>query len=174
MNKFIIRKAYEKDLQNLVTLSQKTFEETFSGDFKRPYKKKDLHNFFSKYHSYDLYKTYLNEARYICYVLEIDRRLEGYSLIGPCSLPDKMVSGTCGELKRIYINKKQQGLGYGKLLLEKSFNFLHSNFKDQWIGVWSGNLRAQKIYASYGFEKIGEYIFPVGTVLDREFILKKI
>ena len=59
------------------------------------------------------------------------------------------------------------------MLLEKSFQYLKNNFRQQWIGVWSGNLRAQNIYRSYGFEKVGDYIYPVGEVLDVEFILKK-
>ena len=31
-----------------------------------------------------------------------------------------------------------------------------------WIGVWSENLGAQRFYARYGFEKVGEYEFSVG------------
>jgi RimJ/RimL family protein N-acetyltransferase len=42
------------------------------------------------------------------------------------------------------------------------------------VGVWSENVGAQRLYARYGFEKIGEYDFPVGAQLDREFILKQV
>jgi RimJ/RimL family protein N-acetyltransferase len=42
-----------------------------------------------------------------------------------------------------------------------------------YIGVWSGNAGAQRLYARHGFEKIGEYDFPVGQHLDREFILRQ-
>ena len=41
------------------------------------------------------------------------------------------------------------------------------------IGVWSGNLKAQKLYAAYGFEKAGDYQYPVGRWLDDEFILRR-
>ena len=37
-----------------------------------------------------------------------------------------------------------------------------------WIGVWSGNDKAQRLYAAYGFEKAGEYDYPVGAWRDRE------
>ena len=43
----------------------------------------------------------------------------------------------------------------------------------QWIGVWSENLRAQSLYRAYGFEKAGEYIFPVGETQDLEFIFRR-
>jgi hypothetical protein len=39
--------------------------------------------------------------------------------------------------------------------------------------VWSENHGAQRLYARYGFDKIGEYGFPVGQTIDREFILKQ-
>jgi ribosomal protein S18 acetylase RimI-like enzyme len=38
---------------------------------------------------------------------------------------------------------------------------------DIWIGVWSENLGAQRFYARRGFEKVGEYGFPVGKTVDR-------
>jgi diamine N-acetyltransferase len=43
----------------------------------------------------------------------------------------------------------------------------------QWVGVWSENLRAQALYRSYGFDKAGEYSFPVGDTVDRDFIFRR-
>jgi ribosomal protein S18 acetylase RimI-like enzyme len=40
----------------------------------------------------------------------------------------------------------------------------------QWVGVWSENQKAQQLYLAYGFEKVGEYTFPVGETEDRDFI----
>ncbi|HQP21612.1 MAG TPA: hypothetical protein PLG07_14995, partial [Phenylobacterium sp.] len=45
--------------------------------------------------------------------------------------------------------------------------------RDLWIGVWSENHGAQRFYGRQGFEKVGEYGFKVGSVVDREFILKR-
>jgi RimJ/RimL family protein N-acetyltransferase len=42
-----------------------------------------------------------------------------------------------------------------------------------YVGVWSGNSGAQRLYGRFGFEKIGEYDFPVGEHLDREYILRR-
>ena len=44
---------------------------------------------------------------------------------------------------------------------------------DVWIGVWSENFGAQRFYARRGFQKVGEYGFPVGNTIDREFILRR-
>ena len=43
-----------------------------------------------------------------------------------------------------------------------------------WIGVWSKNLGAQRLYARHGFQKVGEYKFAVGNTRDDEFILRRI
>jgi ribosomal protein S18 acetylase RimI-like enzyme len=40
--------------------------------------------------------------------------------------------------------------------------------------VWSENFGAQRFYARYGFEKAGEYLFPVGDTNDLEFILRRL
>ena len=173
MTSSTVRAASQDDLKKLVLVSRHTFFETFVGDFSRPYTKNDLIRFYSTHHALDNYQYYLNNKDYGLYVLVVDKEIVGYSLAGPCSLPHREVTKTCGELKRVYITKDHQGYGYGKYLLEQSFNYLNDHFQKQWIGVWSGNLRAQKIYHSYGFEKVGNYIYPVGDIMDKEFILRK-
>jgi diamine N-acetyltransferase len=42
-----------------------------------------------------------------------------------------------------------------------------------YVGVWSKNLGAQRFYRRYGFNKVGEYGFPVGKTVDHEFILRR-
>lgn len=41
------------------------------------------------------------------------------------------------------------------------------------MGVWSGNHKAQRFYRAYGFDKVGEYGFPVGAWTDHEFIFRR-
>ena len=42
-----------------------------------------------------------------------------------------------------------------------------------WVGVWSENHGAQRFYQRYGFAKAGEYLFPVGSQRDLEFVLRR-
>ncbi len=42
-----------------------------------------------------------------------------------------------------------------------------------WVGVWSENHGAQRLYARHGFRRVGEYQFPVGEARDLEFILRR-
>jgi GNAT superfamily N-acetyltransferase len=76
--------------------------------------------------------------------------------------------------RRLYVGKQAQGLGLGTKLLKISLDWMEAHTDGPlWIGVWSGNLKAQKLYAAYGFEKAGEYQYPVGAWMDDEFILRR-
>ena len=79
-----------------------------------------------------------------------------------------------GEIRRLYLWRAVQGSGLGTCLLGVAFNWLdEQGYAPLYIGVWSRNLGAQRLYARLGFDKVGEYDFPVGRHLDREFILRR-
>jgi GNAT superfamily N-acetyltransferase len=79
-----------------------------------------------------------------------------------------------GEIRQLYLRASVQGDGLGTRLLVMALEWLAAQgHSPLYVGVWSGNLGAQRLYARYGFEKIGEYDFPVGNHLDREFILRQ-
>jgi len=108
------------------------------------------------------------------WLLEREGEAIGYALAGPCDLPHPDVTPSDGELKRIYVLRGHQGGGRGTMLLKTALDWLEKDGpRPLWIGVWSENLGAQRLYGRLGFEKVGEYRFPVGETRDREFILKR-
>ena len=99
-----------------------------------------------------------------------------YLQCGPVGLPHPEADpANAGELKRLYVHSSQQGKGVGKRLLTIAMDWMTEIYGDapQWIGVWNENHRAQALYRAYGFERVGEYQFPVGQTLDDEFILRR-
>jgi GNAT superfamily N-acetyltransferase len=97
-----------------------------------------------------------------------------YAVAGPCGLPHPEARREDGELKLLYVRAEAQGGGLGPALLETALSWLERGGPRRlWIGVWSGNGRAQRLYARRGFTKAGEYDFPVGRWLDREWILRR-
>ena len=105
---------------------------------------------------------------------EREGELLAFANAGPNTLPHPDARPTQMELRRLYVSRAAQGLGLGTRLLTLSLDWMEAHTDGPlWIGVWSGNLKAQKLYAAHGFEKVGEYQYPVGRWLDDEFILRR-
>ena len=41
-----------------------------------------------------------------------------------------------------------------------------------WLGVWEKNFVAQSFYKSWGFERFGEYVYPMEGAKDIDWLLK--
>lgn len=81
----------------------------------------------------------------------------------PCvdHLPQKV------ELQRIYVAADQHGSGLARLLMDAAFSVAQSEgYRNIWLGVMQGNTRAEKFYEKYGFERVGEHEFYLGS--DRQ------
>lgn len=170
-----VRFATLADVPELSALAQRTFVETFVEELGVPYPKADLEHHLE--HAYGLAATerlVRDPALLFQVVQPPEAGLVAYVLAGACQLPHPEARPTHGELRRLYVAHQHHGLGYGRLLMHAAFGWLEERFEPPtWIGVWSGNLKAQAIYQRYGFEKVGEYDYPVGAWLDHELILRR-
>lgn len=98
----------------------------------------------------------------------------GHAAAGPCGLPHPEVRPGDGELKRLYLLREHQNGGHGRVLMGAVMAWLlRDGPRPLWLGVWSENLGAQRFYQRYGFQRVGEYLFPVGASRDLEFILRR-
>lgn len=162
----IIRRATPADAEVMSALAAATFSETFG----HLYPPEDLADFLTSY-AVETERRDLADPAIAYWLLEKDGVAVGHAKAGPGSLPHPEVTPQCGELKRLYILKAHQGGGVGSRLLETALEWLGP--RRVWLSVWSENHGAQRLYARYGFEKVGEFEFPVGRVRDREFILSR-
>ena len=170
MTETTIRKAGEADAKALAALSRATFVNAFG----HLYAPADLRHFLKT--SYSLAKTReaLADPEIGIWLLEADGQAVGYVQVGPCALPHPDVTPACGEIKRIYLAPDRQSGGGGARLLEIALAWLErAGPRRVWLGVYFENVKAQRFYRRYGFEKVGEYGFVVGQVIDREFILRR-
>src|SRR5690606_3880133 len=165
-----IRRATPDDATTLSQLAARTFVETFG----HLYPAEDLQAFLADAYAVDKQRTILAHPDYAVWLLERDGVAVGHAAAGPCGLPHPDVAPGDGELKRLYVLKAHQNGGMGGKLFATALDWLlRDGPRTLWIGVWSENLGAQRFYARHGFEKVGEYEFPVGRVRDREFILRR-
>jgi len=167
----LLREASPEDVGRLAELGVETFVETFG----HLYANEDLRTFLSEARSPAVYAALVaGPDILVALAEEHDRGAVGYVVAGPCKLPVPDLEPGAGEVRELYLLASHQGRGLGSRLLETALDWLDRQGRAPlYVGVWSENLGAQRLYGRYGFEKVGEYDFPVGRQLDREFILKR-
>lgn len=166
-----IRRATAADADVLSQLSRETFSETFA----HLYTAENLNWHLDFSYAPDKYRDALDEQGCAAWLLEdANGQAQGYVFVGPCELPHAEVQPGDMELKRLYLRRAAQNAGHGAQLFAVAEQWMQANAPHNlWIGVWSENHGAQRFYARHGYEKAGEYLYPVGETRDLEFILRK-
>ena len=166
-----IRRATSDDAVAMAELGARTFTETFG----HLYPPADLQIFLEKGHTPESWaRTLADPTRGVFLVEHPNGRKIGFVCVGACKLPVQDIETTAGEIQQLYVLAEFHNLRLGSRLMESGVDWLTSQHRSPlYIGVWSENYGAQRFYARYGFSKVGEYGFPVGDTVDREFILKR-
>jgi ribosomal protein S18 acetylase RimI-like enzyme len=167
----LLRRAGPADAETLSRIGQETFVETFG----HLYPAEDLAAYLASAYDLEATRASLADPGQASWLVEATGgRAIRYATAGPCGLPHAEVGPGALELKRIYFRRAAQGAGAGSRLFDEVMAWMVGQSPaDLWIGVWSENYGAQRFYARRGFVKVGEYGFPVGRTLDREFILRR-
>lgn len=174
MDQPLIRRAHPQDCDALARLAEDTFRESFIDDFGIAYPAADLAIFVPATYGPEVTAAAIADPALGLWVAEAGSELVAYAMAGPCTLPYPEAAPGDGELKRLYVRKGWQGYGLGRTLMELALDWLERDGpRPLWIGVWSGNLKAQRFYRRYGFEKFGEHEFPVGQWRDQEFAFRR-
>jgi diamine N-acetyltransferase len=152
--------------------------DSFTETFGHLYPPEDMEAFLRKSYAHDVLLANISDPeQYWRIVLDDSGVGVAYMQCGKVGLPHPEARPDHeGELKRLYVHSSQQGKGLGKTLMNAAIAYMAERFGDapQWIGVWSENQKAQALYASFGFHRVGEYQFAVGNTLDDEFILRRV
>jgi diamine N-acetyltransferase len=166
-----IRRATSTDASALAELGTATFREAFG----HLYAPEDAAAFLSNAHSAASYARLIEDPNVAIWVAGSgDAPPIGYIVAGSCKLPVVNLEATAGEIRRLYVRASAQTHGLGTRLLVAAFDWLASEKRAPlYVGVWSENLGAQRLYGRFGFEKIAEYDFAVGRQIDREFIFRQ-
>ena len=166
----VIRQAGLGDAEALAAISRAAFVEAFG----HIYSPADLRAFLDDSYALARTRRELTDPAVGAWLMEMAGTPIGYAVAGPCTLPNADVTPACGELKRLYLLPPWQGGGRGSRLLETALAWLERDGPRRlWIGVFSENHGALRLYARFGFRKVGEHVFAVGNQRDREFTLRR-
>lgn len=170
-----IRPAVTGDAATLSTIGEATFIETFGPDgFAIPYPAAELAAWLPEAYGAAKFAGRIASADHGVWIAEdAAGHAIGYATAGPCGLPHPE-AGDGGELYQLYVTRAGQGTGTGARLFDIATGWLEAQGHRQlWLGVWSGNLKAQAFYRRRGFDKVGDYLFPVGAWRDEEYIFRR-
>jgi len=166
-----IRRATISDAFRLGEIGAATFTDTFG----HLYPPEDLADFLRGAHAPEAWSRRLRDSHVAAWLAEADDgSVAGYASAGPCKLPVPDLESNAGELFQLYVHRRHHGRQLGSRLLHTALAWLEAHgFDPLYVGVWSANDGAQRLYGRFGFTRCGEYEFPVGTQRDREFILRR-
>ena len=165
-----IRDAVPEDLPALVALSRKTFSDKFA----HLYNLEDLASFLDESHSMENYRGWLADPANLMRVAEEeDGTFRAYLLCTPLTLPATAPRSGAVELKRVYVDAAVQGQGLGSRFIREAVDWAKARqAPEMYLSVFSGNPDARRLYERLGWEKVGEFIFPVGRHRDLEFLMR--
>jgi diamine N-acetyltransferase len=76
------------------------------------------------------------------------------------------------ELKRLYVARAWQGRGVAQALMDAVLNAARLRGAEMlWLGVWERNPRAAAFYEKYGFTRVGEHSFVLGSDVQTDWVL---
>jgi ribosomal protein S18 acetylase RimI-like enzyme len=169
-----LRRALASDAPILSEFGWRTFRETFLEDLGCTYPPEDLQAFFDDAYRAEVFAGWIGSDAHGVWLAEQDGAVVAYAVTGPCSFEHEAVTPGAAELKRLYVSREGQGKGVAPRLMDEVLAWMSErSHAPVWLSVWSGNHRAQAFYRKWGFEKAGEYEFPVGNSRDHEFLFRR-
>jgi len=165
-----IRLATDADVAKLAVLGAATFSDTFG----HLYSPEDLAFFVNNSHSEASYAAALADEKQPIWVADDEGLLAAYIKLCPDSLPCDPPIENAAEIARLYARSSHQNQGLGSRLMDTATTYAKSaGYSAFVLSVWSENYDGHRFYARHGFKKIGDYLFPVGDQLDKEWIMHK-
>ena len=165
-----LRPATPADASALSALGRRTFLETFGG----LYRETDQAGFLEGAYTPALQRRELEDPAWLTLLAERDGEPVGFAqLILGRDFPERPQPGPV-ELNRLYLLKATQGMGLGDALMKAALRAARdAGGRTLWLGVWEHNDRAQAFYRRWGFTRVGEHLFRVGTQDDTDHILAR-
>jgi ribosomal protein S18 acetylase RimI-like enzyme len=167
----ILRPAFPEDVRALAALGR----DSFVAAFGHLYRQEDLNAFLGQCYSPEsVAEEIADPAHRHCLAVDADGSLAGFCKI-------RFPSGYAGysdaarpmALQQLYTNPARTGQGLGAMLMDWALDEARKLDADAvQLSVWAENFGAQRFYARYGFGKIADIDFYVGSHRDDEFLLE--
>lgn len=163
------RDATTDDAEMLAALARETFIATFA----HLYAIADLNVYLAATYGADIQGAELADPLSRHRLAFHQDEAIGYAKMGAFKLPAAPIGAHVRELHRLYVREAAKGKGVADALMRWTIDVARADGADAlYLGVYQHNERAQRFYARYGFEIVGEYWYEVGRTRDPEYIMR--
>lgn len=146
--KIDIRKAGEADCEALAAVLNKTWRADYAG-FIPP---EDMESFTREGRREEQYRA-LMAAGADVFCVEVDKMIRGVCTV--VRAEEGWLSDYC-EIMQLYIDPEIQRIGLGRKLLSFALRTMRAkSYKRAYLWVISGNAKAERFYAKFGFKPDG-------------------
>lgn len=148
----------------------------FCAAFEHLYRPEDLNGFLDEVYAPAAITAEMEDARYD-HCLAVDEQsgaLTGFIKIKrPSDYGEYSDAKSPMALCQLYTDHSRTGEGIGAALMDWALAQARAGGHDAvQLSVWSENFGAQRFYRRYGFEKIADIFFWVGSHRDDEFLFE--
>lgn len=167
----ILRPALPQDAPALAALGR----DSFVAAFGHLYRDEDLQAFLEQCYGEDVVAAEIADPALMhCLATDESGALAGFcKLRFPSGYAEHSDAARPLSLQQLYTDPARIGQGIGARLMDWALAEARALEADAiQLSVWSGNFAAQRFYARYGFGKIADIEFLVGSHRDEEFLFE--
>jgi ribosomal protein S18 acetylase RimI-like enzyme len=163
-----LRAAISSDAAKLAAFAERVFVETFGPANTEAHMRAYVKNAFTPARLHDE----INGADSHVVVAENGGTIVGYARL--LKHRDGQGERRGIELVRLYVDSAYHGRGVADALMDACIiEARRRQEATMWLGVWEHNPRAQRFYARYGFERVGEQIFVLDDDRQTDWIMER-
>ena len=163
------RKCNKTDLEQLTSVSKKTFYDAFEKD-NDPI---DFKTYINKAFSAKQIDSELNNPNSGFYFVYKNGQLAGYYKLNTNDAQTDLKLAESLELERIYVLRNFQGKRIGKQMLTEIKAFAKDSKKHfVWLGVWEKNVKAIQFYQRHGFYKFDTHPYYIGSDKQTDWMMR--
>lgn len=165
-----IRRATAADAGRLAELGAETFTETFA-EQNTP---EDLGAYLSEAFTAARLAEELADDASTFWLAEVEGEPAGYAKLHAGEAPACVGGDRPIELARLYVLRRWLGRGVGETLMRECVEEARrQGYQTMWLGVWERNARAQAFYRRWGFRKVGEHVFQLGSDPQIDWLMER-